>query len=130
MLLGDDPIDRREPLLSRMLNVRDRYAGSAVALMGVDPARVHLYGWAAVEPTGDGDVVRVTGPVEKPSRENAPRAYAGIGRYVLDPAAFRALARTPPGRLRHDPGCVAWLKEFVAGLEGDGAARRKARRAA
>jgi UTP--glucose-1-phosphate uridylyltransferase len=113
VLLGDDLIDPRETLLSRMLDVRDRYAGSLVALMEVDPSQIHLYGCAAVEPTGEADVVRVTGLVEKPSPETAPSIYAVIGRYVLDPAVFDTLERTPPGRggeiqptdgLRYDTG--------------------------
>ncbi|MFE8013593.1 UTP--glucose-1-phosphate uridylyltransferase GalU [Streptomyces antibioticus] len=100
VLLGDDLIDPRETLLSRMLDVRDRYAGSVVALMEVPPEQVHLYGCAAVAPSGEGedDVVRVTGLVEKPDRAHAPSRYAVIGRYVLDPAVFDVLDRTAPGR--------------------------------
>ncbi|MFJ5971893.1 UTP--glucose-1-phosphate uridylyltransferase GalU [Streptomyces sp. NPDC093060] len=98
VLLGDDLIDPRETLLSRMLDVRDRYAGTVVALMEVDPAQMHLYGCAAVEPTGEEGVVHVTGLIEKPSPEKAPSRYAVIGRYVLDPAVFDVLERTPPGR--------------------------------
>ncbi|MEU1706748.1 UTP--glucose-1-phosphate uridylyltransferase GalU [Streptomyces sp. NPDC005706] len=98
VLLGDDLIDPGETLLSRMLDVRDRYAGSVVALMEVDPAQIHLYGCAAVEEPGENGVVRVTGLVEKPSREEAPSRYAVIGRYVLDPAVFGVLERTRPGR--------------------------------
>src|SRR6201990_1853247 len=33
VLLGDDLIDRRNPLLERMIEVRQRYGGSVVALM-------------------------------------------------------------------------------------------------
>ncbi|MEU1303791.1 UTP--glucose-1-phosphate uridylyltransferase GalU [Streptomyces shenzhenensis] len=98
VLLGDDLIDPRETLLSRMLEVRDRYAGSVVALMAVDPAQLHRYGCAAVEPTGEDGVVRVTGLVEKPAPGAAPSSYAVIGRYVLDPAVFDVLERTEPGR--------------------------------
>ncbi|MEU5046102.1 UTP--glucose-1-phosphate uridylyltransferase GalU [Streptomyces griseorubiginosus] len=98
VLLGDDLIDPRETLLSSMLEVRERYAGSVVALMEVPREQIHLYGCAAVAPTGEEGVVRVTGLVEKPSPEAAPSAYAVIGRYVLDPAVFDALDRTPPGR--------------------------------
>ncbi|MGX1268584.1 UTP--glucose-1-phosphate uridylyltransferase [Streptomyces phaeoluteigriseus] len=173
VLLGDDLIDPRDALLSRMLEVRDRYAGSVVALMEVPAAQVHLYGCAAVEPTGENGVVRVTGLVEKPAPEEAPSRYAVIGRYVLDPAVFDVLERTAPGRggeiqltdalqelaavgtvhgvvfsgRRYDTGdkadylrtvvrlaCdradlgpefVAWLKEFVAGLEESGTAGRE-----
>ncbi|WP_327595815.1 UTP--glucose-1-phosphate uridylyltransferase GalU [Streptomyces chartreusis] len=98
VLLGDDLIDPRETLLSRMLEVRDRREGSVIALMEVPPEQIHLYGCAAVEPTGEDGVVRVTGLAEKPSREDAPSHYAVIGRYVLDPAVFGVLERTPPGR--------------------------------
>ncbi|WP_307033617.1 UTP--glucose-1-phosphate uridylyltransferase [Streptomyces canus] len=98
VLLGDDLIDPRETLLSRMLDVRDAHGGSVVALMEVAREQIPLHGCAAVERTGDDDVVRVTGLVEKPSPENAPRTYAVIGRHVLDPAVFAALERTPPGR--------------------------------
>ncbi|RPF31812.1 UTP--glucose-1-phosphate uridylyltransferase GalU [Streptomyces sp. TLI_185] len=98
VLLGDDLIDPRETLLSRMLDVRDRHTGSVIALMEVPPEQIHLYGCAAVEATGEDGVVRVTGLVEKPSRQDAPSSYAVIGRYVLDPAVFDTLERTPPGR--------------------------------
>ncbi|WP_228047089.1 UTP--glucose-1-phosphate uridylyltransferase GalU [Streptomyces justiciae] len=173
VLLGDDLIDPRETLLSRMLDVRDHYDGTVVALMEVPPEQIHLYGCAAVEPTEEDGVVRVTGLVEKPSRRDAPSTYAAIGRYVLDPAVFDTLERTPPGRggeiqltdalqelaaggtvhgvvfdgLRYDTGdkadylrtvvrlaCdrpdlgpefLAWLKEFVATAEAEGADRRR-----
>ncbi|MGW5466414.1 UTP--glucose-1-phosphate uridylyltransferase GalU [Streptomyces chartreusis] len=98
VLLGDDLIDPRETLLSRMLEVRDRRDGSVIALMEVPPEQIHLYGCAAVEPSGEDGVVRVTGLMEKPSREDAPSHYAVIGRYVLDPAVFGILEHTPPGR--------------------------------
>ncbi|MFB7367547.1 UTP--glucose-1-phosphate uridylyltransferase, partial [Streptomyces hydrogenans] len=60
VLLGDDLIDPRDPLLARMVEVQEREGGSVIALMEVDPSQIHLYGCAAVEPTVDGDVVRVT----------------------------------------------------------------------
>ncbi|MFE4861593.1 UTP--glucose-1-phosphate uridylyltransferase GalU [Streptomyces sp. NPDC056670] len=98
VLLGDDLIDPRDPLLSRMIEVQERFGGSVIALMEVDPAQIHLYGCAAIEATDDDDVVRVTDLVEKPEPGEAPSAYAIIGRYVLDPAVFDAIRKTPPGR--------------------------------
>ncbi|MFF9865158.1 UTP--glucose-1-phosphate uridylyltransferase GalU [Streptomyces sp. NPDC013953] len=98
VLLGDDLIDPRDPLLQRMIDVQEREGGSVVALMEVEPSQIHLYGCAAVEPTGDSDVVRVTGLVEKPDPSEAPSSYAIIGRYVLDPAVFEILRKTEPGR--------------------------------
>ncbi|MEV6724762.1 UTP--glucose-1-phosphate uridylyltransferase GalU [Streptomyces xanthochromogenes] len=98
VLLGDDLIDARDPLLARMVEVRERLGGSVVALMEVAPEQIHQYGCAAVEPTGESDVVRVTGLVEKPERAAAPSHFAVIGRYVLDPEVFEVLRGTGPGR--------------------------------
>ncbi|MEV8067684.1 UTP--glucose-1-phosphate uridylyltransferase GalU [Streptomyces sp. NPDC085995] len=98
VLLGDDLIDPRDPLLRRMIEVQETYGGSVVALMEVEPEQIHLYGCAAVKPTADSDVVQVTGLVEKPDPAEAPSSYAIIGRYVLDPHIFDILRRTEPGR--------------------------------
>jgi UTP--glucose-1-phosphate uridylyltransferase len=98
VLLGDDLIDARDPLLQRMLEVRARYGGSVVALMEVEPEQVSLYGCAAIEPTGEDDVVKVTNLVEKPVPGEAPSRWIIIGRYVCDPAVFDVLEKTPPGR--------------------------------
>ncbi|MFE4331623.1 UTP--glucose-1-phosphate uridylyltransferase GalU [Streptomyces sp. NPDC056831] len=99
VLLGDDLIDPRDPLLSRMVEVQEQHGGSVIALMEVEPAQVNLYGCAAIEPTSaEADVVAVTGLVEKPPAHEAPSNYAIIGRYVLDPAVFDVLRGTGPGR--------------------------------
>jgi UTP--glucose-1-phosphate uridylyltransferase len=98
VLLGDDLIDPRDPLLARMTAVQGVYGGSVVALMEVGAGQIHLYGSAAVVPTGEAGVVRVTGLVEKPEAGQAPSSLAVIGRYVLDPAVFGVLRRTGPGR--------------------------------
>ena len=98
VLLGDDLIDPRDPLLTRMIDVRNRFGGSVVALMEVDAAEVHLYGCAAVMPTSEDDVVMITDLVEKPAPEQAPSRWIVIGRYVCDPAVFDVLRETQPGR--------------------------------
>ncbi|GAA3930084.1 UTP--glucose-1-phosphate uridylyltransferase GalU [Streptomyces gulbargensis] len=98
VLLGDDLIDPRDPLLARMVEVQEREGGSVIALMEVEPAQIHQYGCAAVEATVDSDVVKVTDLVEKPEPHEAPSNYAIIGRYVLDPAVFGMLRETEPGR--------------------------------
>ncbi|MFF5786303.1 UTP--glucose-1-phosphate uridylyltransferase GalU [Streptomyces sp. NPDC012693] len=98
VLLGDDLIDPRDPLLARMVEVQEQEGGSVIALMEVEPSQIHLYGCAAVEATIDSDVVKVTDLVEKPDAHEAPSNYAIIGRYVLDPAVFGMLRETEPGR--------------------------------
>ena len=98
VLLGDDLIDVRDPLLPRMIDVRERLGGSVVALMEVPPEAISSYGCAAVESTDLEDVVRVVDLVEKPDPGDAPSNLAIIGRYVLDPAVFGVLHSTGPGR--------------------------------
>ncbi|MFG2223994.1 UTP--glucose-1-phosphate uridylyltransferase GalU [Streptomyces sp. NPDC050161] len=98
VLLGDDLIDPRDPLLQRMVEVQEQHGGSVIALMEVDPAQIHLYGCAATAPTADDDVVVVSDLVEKPAPSEAPSNLAIIGRYVLDPAVFDVLRKTDPGR--------------------------------
>ena len=98
VLLGDDIIDARDPLLTRMLEEQVKRGASIVALLEVDPSQIHMYGAAAVETTDDPDVVRITGLVEKPSTDDAPSNLAIIGRYVLRPEVFDILERTEPGK--------------------------------
>jgi UTP--glucose-1-phosphate uridylyltransferase len=98
VLLGDDLIDARDPLLSHMIEIQERTQASVVALLEVPREQVGLYGCAAVEPTGETDVVRVTGMVEKPDPADAPSNLAVIGRYVLHPRVFDVLHKTEPGR--------------------------------
>ncbi len=104
VLLGDDLIDARDPLLTTMLQVQADRGGSVIALLEVPSDQVHLYGCAAIEGSvdesadGAAAAVKVTGLVEKPSPEEAPSNLALIGRYVLDPAVFEVLRRTEPGR--------------------------------
>lgn len=98
VLLGDDLIDERDPLLTTMIAANERSGLTVIALMEVDPDHIHMYGAAAVEPTDDPDIVRVTGLVEKPQKEEAPSNYAVIGRYVLTPKVYEVLEHTEPGK--------------------------------
>ena len=98
VLLGDDLIDSRDVLLSRMIEEQNNRNASVIALMEVDPASTHLYGIATVEKTGTPDVVKITGLVEKPAAGEALSNYAIIGRYVLQPDVFDVLEHTAPGK--------------------------------
>jgi UTP--glucose-1-phosphate uridylyltransferase len=98
VLLGDDLIDPRDPVLTRMTEVRAQYGGSVICLMQVPGDQISLYGCPAVEPTVDDEVVAVTDLIEKPDAASAPSDLAVIGRYILDPAVFAVLRDTEPGR--------------------------------
>ena len=98
VMLGDDLIDERDPLLTTMIAEHELRGATIIALMEVDPDTIHLYGAAAVEVTDDPNVVRVTGLVEQPKPEDAPSNLAVIGRYVLTPNVFDVLEHTEPGK--------------------------------
>ena len=108
VLLGDDLIDPRDPLLQHMIEVFEATGKSVIALMEVPHDQIGLYGCAATAPgqqpgslpgAGDGyATVTGTGLVEKPDPAEAPSNLAIIGRYVLHPAVFGVLEHTPPGR--------------------------------
>ena len=98
VLLGDDLIDERSPILPDMIDAYGRTGGSVIALMEVPQEAISLYGCAAVEATEVDGLVRVTDLVEKPDAADAPSNLAIIGRYVLSPEIFPLLHRTEPGR--------------------------------
>ena len=98
LLLGDDVMDSRDVLLTKMLQLHESTGQNVVALMEVEPDQVHLYGCAATEGEVVDGVVRVTGLVEKPKKDEAPSNLAVIGRYVLRPEIFEILEETKPGR--------------------------------
>jgi UTP--glucose-1-phosphate uridylyltransferase len=119
VLLGDDLIDARDVLLTRMLEEHGKRDATVIALLEVDPDQIHMYGAAEVELTDDPDVVRVTGLVEKPAKEVAPSNYAVIGRYVLKPEVFDVLERTKPGK-GGEIQLTDALMEMAADVEGTG----------
>ena len=102
VLLGDDLMDERDPLLTAMIEEHQRSGAAVIALMEVDPDQIHLYGTAALDGAVDGaegvEIVRVTGLVEKPAKEDAPSNFAVIGRYVLPASIFEVLEHTAPGK--------------------------------
>ena len=119
VLLGDDLMDERDPLLTTMIEEHRRTGAAVIALMEVDPDQIHLYGTAAVDGPADGDIVRVTGLVEKPAKQEAPSNLAVIGRYVLPPEVFDVLERTRPGK-GGEIQLTDALQELAADPEGPG----------
>jgi UTP--glucose-1-phosphate uridylyltransferase len=97
VLLGDDLIDPRVPLLKDMLAAAERTDGSVVAAMRVGPREIQMYG--VIEPAGGErhGLVPLRSLVEKPTPEDAPSDLAVIGRYVFQPSIFDALRRTTRG---------------------------------
>jgi len=109
VLLSDDVIDGRVPCIKQMVEVFERYGRSVVAIQRVPRNAVSSYGiikgqlvqdqsWDAPARLVLGSrLYRIDDMVEKPEPRKAPSNLAIIGRYILTPAIFHELARTPRG---------------------------------
>ncbi|MGH9887397.1 MAG: UTP--glucose-1-phosphate uridylyltransferase GalU, partial [bacterium] len=100
VILADDVIDANPPAIKQLIDVFERLDGPVLAVERVPREDISSYGVIAVEPNsrlGDG-IYQVRDLVEKPPREEAPSDLAIIGRYVLTPDIFPALAATKSDR--------------------------------
>jgi len=115
VILADDVIDADPPAIKQLINVFERVGGPVLAVERVPRAEISNYGviaTAANEGLGAG-IHRVLDLVEKPAAEDAPSELAIIGRYVLTPDIFPALAATKrdrTGEIQLTNGLRALLK--------------------
>jgi UTP--glucose-1-phosphate uridylyltransferase len=99
-LLGDAVFSAAPgvPLPSaELIEAHRELGGSIIALEEVPVDKVNRYGIAGGKTVRD-RVLKLDTLVEKPSIETAPSRFAIAARYVLSPAVFAALDRTPPGK--------------------------------
>ncbi|GID25192.1 UTP--glucose-1-phosphate uridylyltransferase [Paractinoplanes brasiliensis] len=116
VLLGDEFVEEDKPLLPAMLDLQARTGGIVLALGEVKPEETSRYGIASVNPSAEGgDVVEITGLVEKPSPDEAPSNLAVLGRYILPAGIFEAIENTKPGS-----GGEIQLTDAMAQLLADG----------
>jgi UTP--glucose-1-phosphate uridylyltransferase len=100
VILGDDVIDADPPAMKQLMDVFQQVEGPVLAVERVPPEDISNYGVIAIDESvqlGPG-VHKVRDLVEKPRREEAPSNLAIIGRYVLTPDIFGALAATKSDR--------------------------------
>ena len=93
VVLSDDVIDADPPGVKQMIDVFSELNGPVLAVERVPRDELSRYGIVAAEPLRRG-VYRVHDLVEKPSPGEAPSDLAIIGRYILTPDIFPALAET------------------------------------
>jgi UTP--glucose-1-phosphate uridylyltransferase len=100
-LLSDDIIVNKVPCLKQMLGVYERYGHSVIAIQRVPRRSVSSYGIIRGRLVKDHDrsgrLYQIEDMVEKPQPSEAPSNLAVIGRYILTPAIWKALASTAPG---------------------------------
>jgi UTP--glucose-1-phosphate uridylyltransferase len=104
VILGDDVIDAEPPAMKQLMDVFERVGGPVLAVERVPHEDISNYGVIAMDKDEDESatlgpgVYRVRDLVEKPPRDEAPSNLAIIGRYVLTPDIFPALAATKSDR--------------------------------
>jgi UTP--glucose-1-phosphate uridylyltransferase len=97
VLLGDDLIDNDErPGIGQLVDVFEETGSGAIAVMEVPAGMEHMYGIVAGD-LDDRGRLRIREMVEKPKPGTAPSRLAIVGRYVLPPEIWPALASTKPG---------------------------------
>ncbi|ABB14042.1 UTP--glucose-1-phosphate uridylyltransferase GalU [Carboxydothermus hydrogenoformans] len=96
VLLGDDLMKARTPVLKQMIDLYEKVEASIVAVQAVEPREVSKYGIIKAEEVGE-RLYRVYDLVEKPKPEEAPSNLAVMGRYIIEPEIFEFLEKTPPG---------------------------------
>jgi UTP--glucose-1-phosphate uridylyltransferase len=96
VILADDLIDAKVPVLKQMIEIFDRRQRSVIAVQNVPRDDTASYGIIQGEPDDD-RLLRMTGIVEKPKPENAPSTLAVVGRYILAPRIMAHLEQIRPG---------------------------------
>ncbi len=124
VILPDDLILGTPGCLREMVDAYDRgKAGHLVAVMEVPKALTGRYGILSVT-AEDGRFVQASGIVEKPEPDKAPSQMAVVGRYILDPVIFDALAQQAPGAGGEvqltDAITISSVKTGVAGFRFSG----------
>jgi UTP--glucose-1-phosphate uridylyltransferase len=101
VLLADDVIDARIPVLRQMLDVYEATGSPVIAVEQVPGEAISSYGVVKVNAWEKdrfmGPAYRVVDLVEKPRYADAPSDLAVVGRYILTPGIFDYLEHTQRG---------------------------------
>jgi UTP--glucose-1-phosphate uridylyltransferase len=96
VILADDLIDGRRPIMKQMVEVFERERCSLLGVQEVARAETSQYG--IIKPgRRRGRLRAVTAIVEKPRPAAAPSRLGVVGRYILTPRIFHHLQRVRPG---------------------------------
>ena len=113
VLLADDLIDAKVPVLKQMTEIASREQYSLVGVIPVDQNEIGSYGIVETDKLGE-RLGRITRIVEKPKPGTTPSTQGVVGRYILTPRIFHHLHTMPPGA-----GGEIQLTDAIARLLGD-----------
>jgi UTP--glucose-1-phosphate uridylyltransferase len=88
--LPDEIVPHKPGFLRQLVEAFEKVGGNLVAVEEVPPAETPKYGVIAPR-SRKGNLIEMSGMVEKPRPEAAPSNFRIIGRYVLQPSIFRLL---------------------------------------
>lgn len=98
VLLGDDIMLSKKPVLKQLTEAAEKYECSAIAVREVDDEHIVKYSSVLLQEQLMDRVWAIGDMNEKPTLEEKFSNHAILGRYVLTPAVFDILEHTPPGR--------------------------------
>jgi UTP--glucose-1-phosphate uridylyltransferase len=96
VLLADDLIDARVPVLVQMEKLHRAAGASVIAVQKVARSEISRYGVVAISPRSRSPHA-ISGIVEKPPAAKAPSRLGVVGRYILSPRIFDELSRSHAG---------------------------------
>jgi UTP--glucose-1-phosphate uridylyltransferase len=96
VMLADDLLDGRPPVLAQMAQTFNHYHCSVIGVEQIEAQDSRMYGVVDGR-AWDERVFRMSGIVEKPEPARAPSNLGVVGRYILTPNIFTHLRRQTPG---------------------------------
>ncbi len=113
VLLADDLLDGRPPVMKQMTDVFDYYRCSVIGVLDVPLADTRSYGIVKSASVAE-RIERIEAIVEKPKPEDAPSTLGVVGRYILTPRIFHHLENVTPGsggEIQLTDGIASLLRE-------------------
>jgi UTP--glucose-1-phosphate uridylyltransferase len=110
VLLADDLIDARVPVLKQMVTQFEHYGRAVIAVEKVPREQTRQYGMVKIKGSAT-KLSAITQIVEKPAPENAPSNLGVVGRYILPATIFQHLRA-----LRAEAGKELQLTDAISSL--------------
>ncbi len=97
VFLPDEIMDSNVPVMGQLIRIAQEYNANVIGVQEVPKEQVSSYGIIGIKEQLGENLYEVSQLIEKPAVEQAPSNLAIIGRYILSPQLFDALAVTKPG---------------------------------
>lgn len=96
VILADDLLDGKVPIMKQMVDAYDFYRCSLLGVENVPRDQTKSYGIVATTPVNE-QIEQVSAIIEKPDPKDAPSTLGVVGRYILTPRIFHHLNQIQPG---------------------------------